>query len=98
MAAQTKQTERQGLPDQTTLQVREAWPCGNLAALDGMQIAVLLPRFGGKWSGRVNADGTARIELATKVTIARHALVNVFVESVPPSLAGVSRQVACSPK
>lgn len=89
MAAQTKQTERQVLPDQTSLQVREAHPCGDVAALDGMQIAVLLPRFGGKWSGRVNADGSARIELATKVTIPPNSLVNVFVESVPESLAGL---------
>jgi hypothetical protein len=89
MAAQTKQTERQALPDQTSLKVREAQPCGKLSALDGMEVAVLLPGFGGKWSGRVQADGTARIELSTKVAIAQNSLVDVFVESVPPPLAGV---------
>ena len=89
MAAQTRHTESETLPDQTSLRVREAQPCGNLAALDGMQVAVLLPRFGGKWSGRVSADGTARIELATKVAIPPDSRVDVFVASVPTSLAGL---------
>jgi len=87
MAAQSKHTERQPLPDLQTVQVRPSQPCGNVAALEGMSVAVLLPRFGGKWAGRVNADGSARIELPAKRALPQGATVSVFVDSVPETLS-----------
>lgn len=89
MTAQSKHTERRPLPDVQTVQVRPSQPCGNVAALEGMSVAVLLPRFGGKWAGHVNADGSARIELPGKLTLPQGATVSVFVDSVPEALSSL---------
>ena len=87
MTAQSKHTERLPLPDVQTVQVRPSQPCGNAAALEGLGVAVLLPRFGGKWTGHVNVDGSVRIELPTKLTLPQGTTVSVFVDSVPEAIS-----------
>jgi hypothetical protein len=89
MLARSNYTERRPLPDQQTLQVREARPCGNIAALEGLGLAVLLPGLGGKRTGIVSADGSTRIELGPKPKLPRGAPLDVLVESVPSSLTGM---------
>jgi hypothetical protein len=54
--------------------------CGNLAALDGSQVAATLSS-GGKWTSSVNAEGSVRIDLSG-ASIQRGTLATFTVESV----------------
>ena len=54
-----------------------------------MAVGVLLPAFGGKWTGNVLADGSARIDLGSNLKLPHGASLDVFVETVPSQLAGL---------
>jgi hypothetical protein len=89
MLARSTYTEHRPLPDQRTIDVRQARPCGTPAAFEGLALAVLLPGFGGKWTGNVLTDGSARIDLGSNLKLPHGAPLDVFVETVPSQLAGL---------
>lgn len=89
MLARSTYTEHRPLPDQQTVRVREARPCGNVAALEGLGLAAVLPGSGGRRMGIVLADGSVSIDLGAKPKHPRGAPFEVVVEAVPSSLTGL---------
>jgi hypothetical protein len=59
--------------------------CGKQASLDGLSVYVNMPG-GGTWSGRVDAEGSARIDLPSHFEA---TTLPVFVGAVPASAAGM---------
>jgi len=59
--------------------------CGKQASLDGLSVYVNMPG-GGTWSGRVDAEGSARIDLPSQFEA---TTLPVFVGAVPASAAGM---------
>jgi hypothetical protein len=83
------QTEIEQLPaESVTTLTPKPTACGNTASLEGISVLVDTASSG-KWSGRVSADGSLRIEINSQVPLPDNTQVNVTVESVPPAIAGL---------
>jgi len=62
-------------------------PCGTAESLGGIRIALQLPN-GSRWTGPVEANGAARIDVSPDVSFP-DAEVVVFVDEVPEALSAV---------
>ena len=73
-------------PDQVTTTTADS-PCGAPEALEGMLIALELPN-GGRWSGKLEHDGSFRIDIDPEVSLPA-ADARLFVDDVPPAAADI---------
>lgn len=90
VASSDPRVETKPLPVQRRVSLNETVePCGSLAQLAGMRVTADIPEAG-RWSGAVDADGKAVIELGSAVTLRKPTETRFSVESVPAGASVVA--------
>ena len=84
---QKPKVKTESLPPQQVTTSTSDSACGNADALDGMVIAMELPN-GGRWTGRVERDGTFRIDVDSEVPLPAGE-ARFFIDNVTPPLDAV---------
>jgi hypothetical protein len=79
--------ETKSLHPESVVADSAAAPCGTAESLGGIRIALQLPN-GSRWTGPVEANGAARIDVSPDVSFP-DAEVVVFVDEVPEALSAV---------